>query len=210
MSIARILYPAKCALCERLGEPPICSTCRGEIAALGEPAPVILPQGLVDHAAVAAPYEGRAAQAVRFLKYRRETSLSEVMAELLALRIAERGWTSFDLIVPVPIHWTRLFHRGFNQAFMIADAMYPGRVSESALKRIRRTRPQVALSPAKRLSNLRMAFRAEPEVSGKNVLLIDDVITTGGTVIACANALRSAGAKVVCAAAFAGQRMEPW
>lgn len=105
------------------------------------------------------------------------------------------------LIVPVPMNRRRLFWRAFNQAAVLAHEL-AGRtglpVSTSVLRRRRATRPQIRLSRAQRLENMQGAFavpkRRKAQIEGHNILLIDDVITTGATVNACARVLKRAGA----------------
>ena len=146
-------------------------------------------------------YEGRAAQAVRNLKYQRVTSLARPMSELMAQTLQAQRW-DIDLVVPVPIHFSRRCTRGFNQAEMLCEAIAQSQ-SKKSLLRIRRTPPQVGLSRDRRLTNLIGAFRAMPEVAGKSVLLVDDVITTGTTACECARMLRTAGANRVYGLVFA-------
>jgi ComF family protein len=144
-------------------------------------------------------YSGRAGQAVRRLKYARSTSLSDWMASQIARTAA---LVPFDVAVAVPIHWTRRNERGFNQSELLASAL-PS--SPDLLKRIRKTRPQVGLNREQRTKNLRGAFSASPEVSGKSVLLIDDVVTSGQTARECAKELLSKGACEVGVLAFCGE-----
>ena len=146
----------------------------------------------VDVSVAVHEYEGRAAQAVRRLKYERVLShVDEMAAEMSSLAVA-LGLAESDLVVPVPIHWSRHCERGFNQSLLLASGFE--RCDLKALKRIRRTRQQVGLTPEQRLSNLKDAFRAGENARGKTVLLIDDVITSGGTARECAKALKAAGA----------------
>jgi ComF family protein len=110
-----------------------------------------------------------------------------------------------DLIVPVPLYWTRLWQRRFNQSALLATRlanMKSKRAELFALKRTRPTRSQGEMVSAKaRRRNVRGAFRVDPKfhaaILGKSVLLIDDVLTTGATVAACARALKRAGARQV-------------
>jgi len=104
-----------------------------------------------------------------------------------------------DLIVPVPLHRKRLRKRGFNQALLLARALYPDQhalIDFKVLERHRYTEPQTNLSGKARRRNLKNAFRVtDPDsVAGKRVLLIDDVFTTGTTVNECAGILKQAGA----------------
>lgn len=190
--IAQLLdwaYPSKCALCGEFGKPFICPVCRSEMTPLDEDA---WPQ-LADLDAVRSvhPYTGRAAQAVRRLKYDRVLTHAAIMADELAVRIAPFMET-FDAVIPVPIHWSRKCLRGFNQAEVLSGSL--PRVRHDVLVRTRRTRQQVGLTPEQRLHNLRGAFSVNEPLVGLTVLLVDDVVTSGGTARECARALRSGGA----------------
>ncbi len=111
------------------------------------------------------------------------------------------------LLVPIPLHPTRLRWRGYNQAALLAHAFGEAhglKVEQSALTRVRDTRSQVGLSAADRWQNVQDAFLADPaRVASRAALLIDDVFTTGATLSAGAAALRQAGAQNVWAAALA-------
>lgn len=105
-----------------------------------------------------------------------------------------------DFLVPVPMHWTRLAQRSFNQAAWLAQALSretgkPWR--PGALQRIKRRRSQAGLSAAERRRNVGGAIRAGLRCEGQKVLVVDDVFTTGATLEACARALRRAGAAEV-------------
>lgn len=109
-----------------------------------------------------------------------------------------------DVMVPVPLHRLRLLQRRFNQAALLAKGLSKAEgvpAAVTALKRTRRTHAQVGLTQEARQSNVSGAFKvsrgARNAVRGKRVLLIDDVLTTGATVDACAAALLDAGAKNV-------------
>lgn len=112
--------------------------------------------------------------------------------------------TEADLLAPVPLHWTRLFARKYNQAALLAQAV--GRLAGSAvavdlLRRTKRTRKLGTSGPRERAETVRAAFevaeRRRREVVGRRVLLIDDVFTTGSTAAACARTLIRAGAVAV-------------
>ncbi len=113
----------------------------------------------------------------------------------------------FDGIVPVPLHWMRRFQREFNQAEILAHALAektPIPVLEKALRRVRYTTPQSRLRGRWRENHLEGAFAlGSVPVSGLNLLVVDDVMTTGMTLSACAEVLRAGGAASVTAYALA-------
>lgn len=192
------LYPPACALCGRLGEPAICPACEETFRSAGPW--VILPEDPMSVDACFL-YDGRAAQAVKRLKYERASPIRDPMARMMAAR---HFITDDEMVVPVPIHWTRRFERGFNQSEWLASQMPQ---SARVLRRIRATRPQVGLNRAARQRNIVGAFAASPLVKGRRVVLVDDVITSGSTVLACREALRQAGAAEVRAIAFCSDQI---
>ncbi|GAB4071482.1 ComF family protein [Ancylobacter sonchi] len=189
-------------LCERLGVPLREGDSRLSAAALDHP-----------------PAYGRARAAVCFgevardlvhgLKYADRTDLADPLAGLMA-RAGVELTGGADALVPVPLHPRRLFKRRFNQSALLALGierrsgvpMRPG-----WLARTRATTPQVGLDRAARAGNVAGAFAvpetARGEVAGRRVVLVDDVLTTGATLDACAKALLRAGAERVDVLVFA-------
>jgi len=138
-------------------------------------------------------------------KFRTAIMLGEMLAKTHSSRIME--W-NIDFIIPVPLHHLKRAERGYNQSFFIAKGIKKIlmiRVESGLLKRKRLTESQTGLSISKRRENVKDAFMARhsKEINGKNILLIDDVITTGATLLECGRVLHEAGAAKVYAASIA-------
>lgn len=161
------------------------------------------PEGPLDFSRRIFAYTGRAAQAVQKLKYGRTTSLAEPMAQFMADEAVRLDLLDDAIAVPIPIHWTRHFDRGFNQATLLASRL-PCPIRSEWLVRTRATRPQASLPGPERRRSLDGVFQASSLVRGCRILLIDDVVTTGETARAAAAALKAAGAIEVGVLAFAG------
>lgn len=157
-------------------------------------------------------YRGPAGALVKELKYRGVHSLVEVMVSLVEEGLEEMGVEtgSQAVVVPVPLHPFRKLKRGFNQAELLAAVLAERWRLEclpDALERIRETQPQVGLKEKARLANVRGAF-AVPEkqrsaLVGKDVILVDDVFTTGATLRECGRTLKRIGVRWVYAVTFA-------
>lgn len=147
-----------------------------------------------------ATYGGVMRDCIHALKYDSNQGMGEFFTDWLAALVVEAGWR-VDLVMPVPLSAQRVNERGYNQAACLAKplaARLGFRYHPFGIARIRDTRSQVGLSGAARRRNVAGAFTAVPEiVAGKKVLVIDDVMTTGSTMEACAIALREAGAEAV-------------
>ena len=154
------------------------------------------------------PYAGPLRQAVRDLKYYRSDIMLALVGKMLARAVAGKcEGESFDFIVPVPAHWRRRLGRGTDHSMSLARAAarHLSAPVERELIRIRHTPPQTHLSRTRRLANVRNAFAAPTPraVAGANILLIDDVTTTGATVNEASRTLLKAGASRVTVAVIA-------
>jgi ComF family protein len=142
------------------------------------------------------------------------TELSSALGLLLNSTLQGSGFDSdIDLLVPVPLHWTRRLARGFNQSHVLAKRLQRRSASISTdLVRIRRTKQQLMMvSATARAANVAGAFavRHRHRFAGRSICLVDDIKTTGATLNECAKALKQAGASNVFAVvlAVAGQKM---
>ena len=153
-----------------------------------------------DYARSAAVYEGALREALHAFKFAGRRALAGPLGDLAAEQCVGSLPEGIDALIPVPLARERERERGFNQATLLARRI--GRrlgapTRPGWLVRTRSTRPQSDLSAAERRANVRGAFRATDRVAGRHLLLIDDILTTGATLEACARALREAGARRV-------------
>jgi len=188
-------------------EPPFCAICGDPVAgdiqhdyacfACARETPAF------DRARSAVRYEGAVGDALRALKYGNALWVVQDMAELLLACVrAEYPGQPFDLVTAVPLHPVRRRERGFNQSALLGSAIarrlrMPFR--EGLIRRIRPTGTQTGLTAPQRTANVCGAFQvglfARP--AEQRILLVDDVMTTGATVNACAKALKKGGAAAV-------------
>ncbi len=156
------------------------------------------------HALVSIDDEGAVLPLVHAIKYGGRRTLAAACGRVLGELMLDRGVTC-DVIVPVPIHRARLRERGYNQAALIATGISQALQCPTveALRRHRYTGTQTALDAALRRSNVVNAISANRSLSGAQVLLVDDVLTTGSTLQACAEPLINAGARRITIATIA-------
>ena len=217
-----ILMPRHCIVCDRdlsMNEEHICAFCLADLPRTGfsqmrrnpmsERFNALVQNGLegkdLEHPV---PYSYAASlfyyrpgtgyrDITRRLKYHSDLSAGRYFAGMLGREMAESPlFSDVDAVVPVPLHWTRKWSRGYNQAEVIAkvlsSALGVGHVDD-ILVRQRRTRTQTRLDPERKISNVSGAFRLRKgaKLSGYgHILLVDDVFTTGGTLHSCYEALR--------------------
>ena len=141
-------------------------------------------------------YQGISRHLILLLKFHYTDDAAPVLAENM-LPLIPPG--TYDALVPVPLHYKKLRHRGANQAETLCRLISPraGLPILPLLTRIRSTRPQKNLTPFQRQKNVRGAFTASRDAHGLRILLVDDIRTTGATARECAHALLKSGAKSV-------------
>ncbi len=146
-------------------------------------------------------YDGVLAELIKAFKFRSGLAHTALLSGLAAAAFRRHAQVWPDLVAPVPLHPSRLAWRGYNQSLELARGLSRelGRpLAAEALARLRPTRPQASLKRARRLTNLKGAFAARAEhAAGRHVLLVDDVMTTGATLVECCRALTEAGARGV-------------
>lgn len=225
-ALLNLALPPRCHLCHRFipdaGPVHLCPDCRNNLPLLSSPCCSICgrpfdgsgddhPCGVClqhpppwESSRSALVYDGGCRELIHAFKYRQRfhlrRSLALLTAELLAPFATSLG---ADLLVPVPLHPSRLRKRGFNQALLLAELLSSAwqlPLLRQGLQRTRSTTPQSELSADQRATNLRNAFTVPDNrtIRGKRVLLVDDVFTTGATLAGCSHCLLKAGANAVC------------
>ena len=194
-------------------EPPYCA--RLGIPFVYDPGPGLLSMEAIayppsyDRARAAVRYDDVARALVHTFKYSDHLELAPMLGQWMA-RAGREMTREADALVPVPLHWRRLWARRFNQSAALALAvsnMTGVQVLGETLRRVRATPQQVGLDKSGRARNVQGAFKVPPErkadVAGRRLILVDDVLTSGATVDACARALLRAGAAHVDVLVFA-------
>ncbi len=200
-----LLFPPRCAFCKRVlgaGESGICKRCdmaiartRGGGARTGD---------FFDLCVSPLYYEDKVRSAILRFKFQDATAYAELFGQLIADCVVEHLAGRYDLITWVPLSRNRLKKRGYDQAMLLAmaAALQMDNVAVELLKKPEEVPAQSGVGSAeKRRANISGAFCVADEelVSGRRILLIDDVVTTGSTLSECAKILKAAGAvEVVC------------
>ncbi|MRS01941.1 ComF family protein, partial [bacterium] len=211
------LYPPRCCNCDRRGF-VLCDECFSDIEHLTTKYcikcgyPIRYQNRLCKACSLETPlytqmrswavFSGSVRTAIHSLKYKRNLALGNILAKPLIEVVEKSGW-QIDLVVPVPLSKSRMQSRGYNQAALISRYLAASlNIPHSShdLRRIKNTFTQTKMNVNKRFTNLLDAFYANPAtLKKKNILIIDDVITTGATMRNCTNALLAAGAeKIYC------------
>lgn len=221
-----LLLPPSCPVCfTRIGEvghfcgecwagleqiaDPRCNTCGLPFVLDGDGpkcAACLAYQPVFRHVFAPVLYDGVGRQAVLALKHGRRFLAVQAMARFMINAIPDHQ--QYDAFVPVPLHWRRRLARRFNQSHLLADALARQQgcpLMTDLLTRKRATPSQGTLGRKARFKNVRAAFVSKPglDLTGKTILLVDDVLTTGATANACTEVLLNAGAKAVDVAVFA-------
>jgi ComF family protein len=218
-----LVFPRRCVVCS-VGTELLCSSCQRQIEFIRPPVCTLCGQPeaasrrclscrriplKIDGIRAVGYLEGPLRTAIHRFKYSNVRGLAVPLGRL-AVEALLRYDLPVDTIVPVPLHPRRLLERGYNQASLLAAEIAKSQnlaVVDDVLVRARSTMPQVGLSARRRRENVRDAFRCTSNtLQGHNVLIVDDVCTTGATLEACSLALREVGVGSVWGLVLARER----
>ena len=192
--LLNLVFPPRCEVCRRGCAEALCAECFSQIR-------FTRPHMGIHTVSI---YEGTVRAAIHRFKFKKRRRLAEPLGVLLVRYLGSNPLLSMgeiEVIVPVPLHRKRLRQRGFNQAELLAAVV--SRYFEvpvvPVLERVRDTRAQFGLARMARFRNVAGAFRVSDveAVSGRRVMLLDDIYTTGSTIAECSRALHKAGARRV-------------
>jgi competence protein ComFC len=201
-----LIFPDNCMLCRQFlnshHQRQLCSSCLGSLALNPKPfSHQSSDKFAFDHAWSVCLYNEPAQKLLHAFKYNSKTSLCKTFVPLMIDFIDRHHipLKDFDLIAPIPLHPARLRERGYNQSALLSTALgshYQMIHKENLLVRQKMTHTQTEFGAKQRWTNMEGAFRIKnpTDVSGKNVILIDDLYTTGATLNSAAQALKNAGA----------------
>lgn len=226
LKIGHYLMPHDCLLCGiATGEALICGDCFAALPHHDQPAcpqcALPTPDGQLcgrclnnspafDRAVAAFDYRYPLAEVLHNFKYAGQLALGRFLAETLLERVQHERWP--DVLLPMPLHPARLRERGFNQAAEIAKRAALATalpLSFDLLAKVRDTAPQASLPWKDRQANMKGAFACTADITGKRIVLIDDVMTTGATLNEAAKALKKSGATDVAVWVVARTLPEP-
>lgn len=180
------------------GHVGMCADCLAKLRPTPHP-PLFEGIKYVDYVISPLFYEGKIRDIILDLKFNGQYAAADVLSYLMCSLLNDMAHISeFDYVIPVPLSKKRLNERGFNQSELLAKPFaeyFSIQYRDDILVKTRETKRQSRISPSERLTNVKDAFFAGDDANDKRVLLVDDIMTTGSTLSACAKALRTAGAK---------------
>jgi competence protein ComFC len=193
-----LIFPPVCLNCGRV-DWRFCEPCQKQLSE-APILPHLIELSPLSGVLTTGKHAGILENAVQALKYHEALHLAPLLAQRMVFALENQTWR-FDTIIPTPLSSLRMKERGYNQAKEISQALAQQLNIEhqaEALQKIRHTQSQVGLGRAERLENVKEAFSADSSlITGKTLLLVDDVRTTGSTLSECAQAALQAGAKAI-------------
>lgn len=213
-----MLFQPHCLLCGQpclRTDPMLCNVCHGDIDQYPKSTDILLAMPKITSQIKVSALDGLCAVGayqfplnimIQQLKFHHQMTMARPLGQLLASQVKSQLWPKQMHHCAIPLHKFRHWWRGYNQADLIAQQLRKAQAcsySTIPLRRVRRTQPQTHLTAQQRIANVANAFHCEANLDGENILLIDDVLTTGQTLNQAATCLKACGAKHVYAAVVA-------
>lgn len=218
--IINLLFPPKCIFCGinlRINSSiDICDACYKKIPFFNESPKVFknsyINKAIFDDVICLCEYTGIIKESIIRYKFFNKSNYYRTFAKLLSEKVKEMTiYAIFDIIISVPLFREKEYSRGYNQSYLISKELSKQigiKEGSGLLKRVRNTEPQSLLAKNERSRNIKDAFKVKNanKIKDKNILLVDDIFTTGSTIDECSRVLKASGAKRVVAAVIASGR----
>lgn len=202
-NLLKLIYPDVCAFCNKIQKESLCKKCEEKIKKYKKDIVIRSKNNYFEELISIFKYEGVIREKIIQYKFQDKSYIYNTFAKIILKNEKVCGLLKkYDIIIPVPIHRKRKLQRGYNQTQLIAKEIAKNidiKLCDDVLVKSKNTIAQSKLNKNKRKQNIKGAFKVLDleRIQGKNILLFDDIFTTGSTVNECSKILKKAGAKTV-------------
>ena len=203
LNLLKLIYPDVCAFCNKIQKESLCKKCEEKIKKYKKDIVIRSKNNYFEELISIFKYEGLIREKIIQYKFQDKSYIYNTFAKIILKNEKVCGlFKKYDIIIPVPIHRKRKLQRGYNQTQLIAKEIAKNidiKLCDDVLVKSKNTIAQSKLNKNKRKQNIKNAFKVLnlEKIQGKNILLFDDIFTTGSTVNECSKILKKAGAKTV-------------
>lgn len=203
LNLLKLIYPDVCAFCNKIQKESLCKKCEEKIKKYKKDIVIRSKNNYFEELISIFKYEGLIREKIIQYKFQDKSYIYNTFAKIILKNEKVCGLLKkYDIIIPVPIHRKRKLQRGYNQTQLIAKEIAKNidiKLCDDVLVKSKNTIAQSKLNKNKRKQNIKGAFRVLDleKIQGKNILLFDDIFTTGSTVNECSKILKKVGAKTV-------------
>ncbi len=203
LNLLKLIYPDVCAFCNKIQKESLCKKCEEKIKKYKKDIVIRSKNNYFEELISIFKYEGLIREKIIQYKFQDKSYIYNTFAKIILKNEKVCGLLKkYDIIIPVPIHRKRKLQRGYNQTQLIAKEIAKNidiKLCDDVLVKSKNTIAQSKLNKNKRKQNIKNAFKVLnlEKIQGKNILLFDDIFTTGSTVNECSKILKKAGAKTV-------------
>lgn len=203
LNLLKLIYPDVCAFCNKIQKESLCKKCEEKIKKYKKDIVIRSKNNYFEELISIFKYEGLIREKIIQYKFQDKSYIYNTFAKIILKNEKVCGLLKkYDIIIPVPIHRKRKLQRGYNQTQLIAKEIAKNidiKLCDDVLVKSKNTIAQSKLNKNKRKQNIKNAFKVLnlEKIQGKNILLFDDIFTTGSTVNECSKILKKVGAKTV-------------